>query len=97
MRICVHDQFIWGLQPSIPVSKWTGQIWASEFLPLWCEDWDFVLAEFGKPAETNGLVPSETNTAVEATEINTPPEAWVALAYFRLTGQRQNDSEFVKE
>jgi hypothetical protein len=71
-----------------------------DFVPLWTEtadEWQAVMEELGQLLST-GLMDGEVKTAVEATEHNTPPEAWVALAYYRLTGERlERPSDFVKE
>lgn len=87
-------RFVWlEVKCGEPVGCW-GLLWDDlmEFVPLWtrnAEDWDAVIHEIGS-TESCGLMDTEVKTAIdgEHEDAATTPEAWAALAHYRLTGER---------
>ena len=60
-----------------------------DFIPLWCEAdaRDQIDNELGELLQPSGLLDTEYASITEADDTNTPPEAWAALAYYRMTGK----------
>lgn len=81
VRVTVCDTFIWGISNDRFSARFP------EFTPCYCRDWALVEAEFGDPILNAPamLTNDEIATIVEADENNTPDEAWVALAKWKLT------------
>lgn len=61
----------------------------NSFRPIWSEDMPAVKAEFGSLPD--GLLPSEIDYVIDAEDVDTPDEAWAALAAYRLLGETNND------
>jgi hypothetical protein len=75
---------MWGLAKTSLVS-----MEIIRFCPVYCADPETITNEFGKYTDSDGylgsLLPEEMRSVVEADENNTPDEAWVALAKWKLT------------
>lgn len=78
-------------------------LWKSEgLIAIWtstADEWRAVLEEMGMDACPGGLLSQEKSLMTDADDSSTPPEAWAALARYRLTDQRGplTTSDFVKE